>query len=85
MFPMELRTVLNRVHKLADFVYGVCRLHRDKRGDSYLEIDLLLLPLSWIRLRPLGDAPLPVRAGAQPADPVGLRHASRGLPALRHA
>ena len=37
---MELRTVLNRVHKLAGFVYGDCRLRRDKRGDSYLEIDV---------------------------------------------
>ena len=84
-FTMELRTELNRVHKPAGFVYGGCRLRRDKRGDSYLEINLLLLRLSGIRLRPLGDAPLPVRGGAQPADHVGLRHASRGLPALRHA
>ena len=37
---MELRTVLNRVHKLAGFVYGACRLRRDKRGDSFLEIDV---------------------------------------------
>jgi len=52
-FTMELRTELNRVHKLAGFVYGACRLRRDKRGDSYLEIDLLLLRLPGIRLRPL--------------------------------
>lgn len=37
---MELRTVLNRVHKLAGFVYGDCRLLRDDDGDSYLEIDV---------------------------------------------
>ena len=37
---MELRTVLNRVHRLAGLVYGACRLRRDKRGDSYLEIDV---------------------------------------------
>ena len=82
---MELRTPLNRVHKLVGFVYGDCRLRRDKRGVSYLDIDLLLLRPPGIRLQPLRDAPLPVRGGAQPADHVGLRHASRGLPALRHA
>ena len=37
---MELRTVLNRVHKLAGFVYGDCRLLRCENGDSYLEIDV---------------------------------------------
>ena len=82
-FPMERCAVLNRVHKLAGFVYGACRLRRDKRDDSYLEIDLLHLRPSRIWLRPIGDAPLPVRAGACPADSVRLRHAPRGLLALR--
>ena len=84
-FPMELHTALNRVHKLAGFVYGDYRLRRDKRGDSYLEIDLLRLRPLGTRLQPLGDAPLPVRAGARPAHFIGLRHAPRGLPAVRHA
>ena len=51
-FPMELRTVLNRVHKLVGFVYGDCRLRRDKPVDSYLEIDLLRLRPPGIRLQP---------------------------------
>ena len=84
-FPIELRTASIRVHKLTGFVYGDCRLRRDKHGDSYLGIDLLRLRPSGIWLRPLGDVPLPVRAGVRPADSVSLRHASRGLPALRHA
>ena len=79
---MELRTVLNRVHKLAGFICGDCRLRRAKRGDSHLEIDLLRLRPPGTRLRPLGDAPLSVRAGARPADPVRLCHAPRGLLAL---
>ena len=83
--PMKLRTALNRVHQLVGFVYGACRLRCDKRGDSYLEIDVLRLRPPGTRLQPLGDAPLPVRTGAWPADSVSLRHASRGLPASRHA
>ena len=83
--PMKLRTASLRVHKLTGFVYGDCRLRRDKHGDSYLGIDLLRLRPSGTWLRPLGDVPLPVRAGVRPADSVSLRHASRGLPALRHA
>ena len=67
---MEPRTLLNRVHKLAGFVFGDCRLRRDKRGDSYLQIDVLRLRLPATPLRSLGGAPLPVRAGARPADPV---------------
>ena len=50
---MEPRTILNRVHKLADFVCSDCCLRRDKRGDSYLEIDLLPLRPPGIRLQPL--------------------------------
>ena len=37
---MELRTLLNRVRRLAGLVYGACRLRRAKCGDSYLEIDV---------------------------------------------
>ena len=77
--------VMKRVHKLTGFVFGDCRLRRDKRDGSYLEIDLPRLQPSGIRLRPLGDAPLPVCSGARPADPVGLRHASQSLPASRRA
>ena len=67
---MEPLTVLNHVHKPNGFVYGDCCLRRDKRGDSYLGINLLPLQPPGTRLQPLRDAPLSVRAGARPADPV---------------
>ena len=92
---MELKTILNRVYQLPGFVYGKIRLVRGRGGGRAgppggRGAPAGQRPGAVLRLRPAGSglrppaaAPLPVRAGAGPANVLRERDAARALPALR--